>query len=177
MYQPDHFRAHDLPQMRALMRAKPFATLISAGPAGLQATHLPTVLRDDEPDGVIECHLARANPHWKDLAEGNEALLIFHGPEISPSPATISSASRNGARTMKARTTSLSTRSPSPFCAREIERPISGPRGTPSTQAISPPGPHSQRNSEGEPCGIAELPARRIDARTRRRRSIRCTTS
>src|SRR3954452_4299940 len=80
MYQPDHFRAPDLPQMRALMRAKPFATLISAGPAGLQATHLPTVLRDDEPDGVIECHLARANPHWKDLAEGNEALLIFHGP-------------------------------------------------------------------------------------------------
>src|SRR4051812_21502859 len=81
MYQPDHFRAHDLPQMRALMHAKPFATLISAGPAGLQATHLPTVLRDNEPDGVIEFHLARANPHWKDLAEGNEALLIFHGPE------------------------------------------------------------------------------------------------
>ena len=81
MYQPDHFRAHDLPQMRALMRAKPFATLISAGPAGLQATHLPTVLRDDEPDGVIECHLARANPHWKDLAGGNQTLLIFHGPE------------------------------------------------------------------------------------------------
>ncbi len=80
-YQPDHFRAHDLPQMRALMRARPFATLISAGSAGLQATHLPTVLRDDEPDGIIECHLARANPHWKDLAEGNEALLIFHGPE------------------------------------------------------------------------------------------------
>jgi transcriptional regulator len=81
MYQPDHFRAHDLPQMRALMHARPFATLISAGSAGLQATHLPTVLRDDEPNGVIECHLARANPHWKDLAEGNEALLIFHGPE------------------------------------------------------------------------------------------------
>src|SRR6476620_4840575 len=59
MYQPDHFRAHDLPQMRALMRARPFATLISAGSAGLQATHLPTVLRDDEPDGIIECHLAR----------------------------------------------------------------------------------------------------------------------
>ena len=81
MYQPDHFRAHDLPQMRALMRDRPFAALISAGPAGLQATHLPTVLRDDEPVGIIECHLARANPHWKDLAEGNEALLIFHGPE------------------------------------------------------------------------------------------------
>ena len=31
--------------------------------------------------GVIECHLARANPHWRDLAEGNEALIIFQGPE------------------------------------------------------------------------------------------------
>jgi transcriptional regulator len=81
MYQPDHFRAHDPPQMRALMRDRPLATLISAGPAGLQATHLPTVLRDDEPHGVIECHLARANPHWKDLAEGNEALMIFQGAE------------------------------------------------------------------------------------------------
>ena len=31
--------------------------------------------------GVIEFHLARANPHWKELAEANEALMIFQGPE------------------------------------------------------------------------------------------------
>ena len=30
---------------------------------------------------MIECHLARANPHWKDLAEGNEAMMIFQGAE------------------------------------------------------------------------------------------------
>jgi len=30
---------------------------------------------------VVECHLARANPHWKDVASGNEALMIFQGPE------------------------------------------------------------------------------------------------
>ena len=81
MYQPDHYRAEDVPQMHALMRARPLATLVSAGSAGLNATHLPTVLKDDGPYGVIECHLARANPHWKDLAEGNEALMIFQGPE------------------------------------------------------------------------------------------------
>jgi transcriptional regulator len=81
MYQPDHFRVADLPEMHALMRARPLATLVSAGSLGLYATHLPTVLRDDGPYGVIECHLARANPHWKDLAEGNEALMIFQGPE------------------------------------------------------------------------------------------------
>ena len=81
MYQPDHFRVSDLPEMHALMRARPLATLVSAGSLGLYATHLPTVLWDGGPYGVIECHLARANPHWKDLADGTEALMIFQGPE------------------------------------------------------------------------------------------------
>ena len=81
MYQPDHFRVTDLPKMHALMRTRPLATLVSAGSLGLYATHLPNVLKDDGPYGIIECHLARANPHWKELAEGNEALMIFQGPE------------------------------------------------------------------------------------------------
>ena len=57
MYLPDHFRVADLPEMHALMRARPLATLVSAGSMGLYATHLPTVLRDDGPYGVIECIL------------------------------------------------------------------------------------------------------------------------
>jgi transcriptional regulator len=81
MYQPSHFRVDDVPQMHALMRDRPFALLVSTGSEGLCATHLPTVLKGDGPNGVVECHLARANPHWKDLAEGNEALMIFQGPE------------------------------------------------------------------------------------------------
>jgi transcriptional regulator len=81
MYQPDHFRVDDLPQMHALMRARPFAALVSAGSAGLYATHLPTVLKDAGGFGLVEFHLARANPHSKYLAECDEALLIFQGPE------------------------------------------------------------------------------------------------
>src|SRR6185312_10245251 len=81
MFLPDHFRVEDIPEMHALMRGRPFATLISTGSLGLYATHLPTVLKDYEPNGVIECHLSRANPHWKDLADGKEALMIFQGPE------------------------------------------------------------------------------------------------
>ena len=81
MHLPDHFRVEDVAEMHALMRARPFAALVSAGSAGLYASHLPTVLKDEGPYGIIECHLARANPHWKDLAEGNEALMIFQGPE------------------------------------------------------------------------------------------------
>jgi transcriptional regulator len=81
MYQPNDFRVDDVAEMHALMRARPFATLASAGAAGLYASHLPTVLKDNGSCGVIECHLARANPHCIDLAAGGEALMIFQGPQ------------------------------------------------------------------------------------------------
>jgi transcriptional regulator len=81
MFQPDHFRVDDVAEMHTLMRARPFAALVSTGPLGLYGTHLPTVLKEDGARGVIECHLSRANPHWKDLANGGEAMLIFQGPE------------------------------------------------------------------------------------------------
>src|SRR6201996_9176363 len=86
MYRPDHYRVDDVAEMHALMRARPLATLVSAGASGLYATHLPTVLKPDGPFGAIECHLARANPHWKDLAAGGEALRIFSGPEAYITP-------------------------------------------------------------------------------------------
>jgi transcriptional regulator len=81
MYRPDEFRVEDVARMHELMRARPFASLISNSSTGLYASHLPTVLKDEGSFGVIECHLARANPHWKDIASGNEALMIFQGPE------------------------------------------------------------------------------------------------
>ncbi len=80
MYQPDLFRVDDVAQMHALMRARPFATLVSAGSLGLYASHLPTVLKDEGAYGTIECHLARPNPHCQDLA-GGEALMIFAGAD------------------------------------------------------------------------------------------------
>jgi transcriptional regulator len=81
MYQPDHFRVDDLAQLHALMRKRPFAALVSAGPAGLYGSHLPTVLKHEGEFGVIECHLARANPHCQELAAVSEALMIFQGAE------------------------------------------------------------------------------------------------
>jgi transcriptional regulator len=81
MYQPEHHRVDNLSLMHALMRARPFVALISESAEGLYATHLPTVLKDDGPYGVVEFHIARANPHWKYLAERNEALMIFQGAE------------------------------------------------------------------------------------------------
>jgi len=96
MYQPDHFRVDDQQQMQALMRSRPFATLVSAGSAGLYASHLPTVLKDEGELGVIECHLARANPHCRDLGEAGEALMIFQGPDGYITPNWYPSKAQNG---------------------------------------------------------------------------------
>jgi transcriptional regulator len=96
MYQPDHFRVDDLPPIHALMRSRPFATLVSAGSAGLYASHLPTVLKDEGSYGIIECHLARANPHCRDLGEAAEALMIFQGPDGYITPNWYPSKTQNG---------------------------------------------------------------------------------
>jgi transcriptional regulator len=86
MYLPDHFRVEDVADMHALIRAHPLAALVSAGSSGLYGTHLPTVLKEEGGYGTIECHISRANPHWKDLAQGGEAMMIFQGPETYITP-------------------------------------------------------------------------------------------
>jgi transcriptional regulator len=83
MYTPKDFRVEDTGEAHALMRTNPFAILVTHGANGLVATHLPTVLKVDDgmPLGRVECHLARPNPQWRDLAPQQEAMMIFQGPE------------------------------------------------------------------------------------------------
>jgi transcriptional regulator len=83
MYIPPQFRVEDPREAHALMRAHPFAILVTGSPQGPIATHLPTVLKTEaaNPLGRIECHVARPNPQWKDFAPDAEALMIFQGPE------------------------------------------------------------------------------------------------
>jgi transcriptional regulator len=83
MYTPEQFKVEDIAEAHALMRAYPFAILVTYGVDGTVATHLPTVLKVDaaSPLGRIECHLARPNPQWKTFAPESDALIIFQGPE------------------------------------------------------------------------------------------------
>ena len=83
MYLPKHFAEDDVARMHALMRAHPLATLISHGPDGLNANHIPLLLAD----GKLQGHVARANSLWKVGNVAGEVLVIFHGNEsyISPS--------------------------------------------------------------------------------------------
>ena len=49
------------------------------------ATHLPLVVKDDGPHGLLEGHFAHANPHWTHLAN-RETLVVFPGPHSYVSP-------------------------------------------------------------------------------------------
>lgn len=88
MYNPTAFRQDDLTELHRQILDCRLATVVSQGANGLQASHLPLLLEPGEGQyGTLYGHFARANPQWRDLAEGAEALVIFQGPEayISPS--------------------------------------------------------------------------------------------
>lgn len=82
MYVPAHFQQDDPAELRRLMRAHNFATLVTVGPDGAPfASHLPMLIEDGEGDALfLRTHMARANPQWKHFDGGAEALAIFHGP-------------------------------------------------------------------------------------------------
>ena len=98
MYTPSYFRVADTADVHAMMRAQPFAILVTHGSEGITATHLPTVLKVDAdcPLGRIECHLARPNPQWKTLASDIDALMIFQGPEAYIRPGWYPSKAEHG---------------------------------------------------------------------------------
>jgi transcriptional regulator len=87
MYLPKHFAEEDIAELHALMRANPLATLVSQGPDGLDANHIPLLLADAGPYGTLRGHVARANPLWKAGSVTGEVLVVFQGDEryISPS--------------------------------------------------------------------------------------------
>ena len=88
MYQPPHFREERLDVLHALIRSHPLGLLITAGPGGLQANHVPLLLDANSSErGTLRAHLARANPQVLELAAVSECLVVFQGPQhyISPS--------------------------------------------------------------------------------------------
>ncbi|MFC5437943.1 FMN-binding negative transcriptional regulator [Rhodanobacter umsongensis] len=80
MYTPKHFVESRVESLHGLIRAYPFATLVTRAADGLTANHLPFELVGE----VLHGHVARGN----ELArlDGAEVLLVFQGPDgyISP---------------------------------------------------------------------------------------------
>lgn len=86
MYVPEPFKVDDQREIEAFLERYDFATLVSTVGGGLMATHLPVIVRREASGLVVSGHVARANPHWKDLDGETDALLIFQGPHGYVSP-------------------------------------------------------------------------------------------
>ncbi|MDE3201666.1 MAG: FMN-binding negative transcriptional regulator [Acidobacteriota bacterium] len=86
MYIPKFNLATDRALLLEVMQTHSFAVLYGTAPGGAPtATHLPLVIKDEGPHGLIEGHFAKANPHWQSLA-GRETLAVFSGPHAYVSP-------------------------------------------------------------------------------------------
>lgn len=87
MYIPAHFDEPRLDALHALIRQHPFGALVTQGAQGLDANHLPFDL-DAQPGepGVLRAHVARANPLWRDVKDGDEVLAIFQAGDAYVSP-------------------------------------------------------------------------------------------
>ena len=89
LYEPPAFREGRPAILHGLIRTARLALLASNGPDGVpDITHLPLTLAEGEgPLGTLYGHVARANPHWRRLAEaGGRAVAVFRGAEAYVSP-------------------------------------------------------------------------------------------
>ncbi|RKE39005.1 PaiB family negative transcriptional regulator [Paraburkholderia sp. BL23I1N1] len=87
MYVPAHFNESRTEIVHARIAEYPFGTLITHGENGLDANHLPFELASGEGElGVLHTHVARANPVWQDVANGDEVLVVFRAGDAYISP-------------------------------------------------------------------------------------------
>ena len=87
MYVPKHFEQTDPQTLQNLIRSAPLASLVTLGAQGLNANPIPLYFEANAGLGLLQGHVARANPIWRDVDSQFEALVIFQGSDayISPS--------------------------------------------------------------------------------------------
>jgi transcriptional regulator len=94
MYVPTAFNEQRAEVLHDLIRAAPFATLVVPTAQGLEANHIPLLLRLEGGARLVG-HVARANPVWK-LEPTGEALAVFGGAQGYVSPSAYASKAEHG---------------------------------------------------------------------------------
>jgi len=87
MYLPKHFEETRVEELRRIMAEYPLGAFVIHGANGLDANHLPFHLDPDAgAHGRLLAHVARANPVWTEIKEGDEVLVIFRAANAYVSP-------------------------------------------------------------------------------------------
>jgi transcriptional regulator len=81
MYTPANFKNENIDEVKSFIEANSFGILVSSLDSKLLATHIPLELYTKE-DGtaVLQGHISRANPQWKNFKTSGEVMAIFPGP-------------------------------------------------------------------------------------------------
>lgn len=97
MYQPAQFVETRPEVLHELVQSHPLAALVTLSAKGLDANHIPLVLRVGA-DGRTSLvgHVARANPLWKDTDLSVPVLAIFQGPQHYISPGWYATKAEHG---------------------------------------------------------------------------------
>lgn len=97
MYIPSAFNEDDLANLHRQIEGTRLAVLVTFGSRGLQANHVPLLFNPDQgPNGTLHGHLSKANPQWREMEAGAEALVIFPGPDAYVSPSFYPSKAEHG---------------------------------------------------------------------------------
>lgn len=87
MYVPAHFDESRTEVLHELIRQHPFGMLVTHGAGGLDANHIPFELDTRQGAmGTLNAHVARANPVWQDVSDGDEVLVVFRAADAYVSP-------------------------------------------------------------------------------------------
>jgi transcriptional regulator len=85
MYTPPYNKLENREELVAFLRANDFPIVVTGTGGTLHATHLPVVVHDRGDRIVLDLHMARNNPQWKEFFD-EEVLVIFSGPHAYVSP-------------------------------------------------------------------------------------------
>ena len=82
MYLPSLFAETDPAELHRLIRAHPFGMLVTQTTQGLEADHLPFLFDESAGEaGRLIAHVARANPVWHTVRDGDAVLVVFRGAQ------------------------------------------------------------------------------------------------
>jgi len=85
MYSPAYNRNENRAELLEFMRANNFVLLVTGTGGELHASHLPAQVRAEGEEIVIDMHMARNNPQWKEFFD-DEVMVVFYGPHAYVSP-------------------------------------------------------------------------------------------
>jgi transcriptional regulator len=72
-------------RIAGLIRDNPFGLLVTTGPGGMEASHIPFIMEPAGEEFTLLGHLAASNPQCAAL-DGGTALAVFGGPHAYVSP-------------------------------------------------------------------------------------------